>query len=699
MFSVKNPGAGFDPPLERRFRAAQYRRYQRDTRRVILLGTLFFVAYGVVDWVLFPAARSTLLALRFGVFTPLAIGAYVMSAHRRFARVREPILGGLIVLSGFSIATMAAIAPHPYNYAYIPGLIVVFLFGYILANLPFRLATATGWGVLAYFNVAALLWGHSETLVLLSSNVTYVMSNLAGMVACYSLEVFARKDFLKTRALREEQRRVEQINRTLDDRVRQRTEALTRANEALQREAGEREEVQRQLRYVADHDPLTGVFNRRYGQEVLERFAEAESSGDEVVAVLFLDLDHFKKVNDRLGHHVGDLLLKKVAVRLQTCLRAGDVVARFGGDEFIAILPQVVDVALVERIMARLLKEIAKPFRASDQEVQLTASVGASFSPTDGTDAVALIQSANSAMYLAKQEGRNRHRVFTQAIFEQMQWRIRLEGDLRRAIAEEELFVHYQPKVRLADRRVTGVEALARWDHPSHGPVSPSLFVSVAEESGLVFGLGDLVLRKSLEDLSRLGVFETEKLCLNVNISASQFAESSTVFRIAELLETCRVQPEQLCVEVTESAIMSDISEAQKLLESLRILGVQISVDDFGIGYSSLAYLSRLPLNELKIDRSFVGNIGYVAGDESIVSSTIRLGHSLGLRVVSEGVETESQVSFLEAEGCDEVQGYLFGRPAPASQIPRRLSGSAGQRDVEGPPGNGFMKIANRAVG
>jgi diguanylate cyclase (GGDEF)-like protein len=676
-FRIKTPGAGFPAGLEGRFRSAVYRRHFRMTRRVILLGLLFFGAYGLVDWMLFPEVRSILLGLRLGVFLPLGLLAYALSGSRRFIRVREPVLVGLIVSAGFCIATMTAIAPPPNNYAYMPGLVIVFLFGYILANLRFREATASGWSVLLYFNIVSIIWGHDETVVLLSNNLTFVISNLAGMVASYSLEAFARKDFLKTRALRQEQRRVEQINRLLDDRVRQRTEALTRANEELHREAGEREEAQRQLKYLADHDPLTGVHNRRYGQDFLQRLTESESPGGEVVAVLFLDLDHFKRVNDRLGHHVGDLLLKKVAARLQTCLRAGDLVARFGGDEFIAILPHVVDTALAERVMARLLKEIAKPYRLSDQEIHLTASVGASFFPNDATDAPGLIQSADSAMYLAKQEGRNRHRVFTQAIFEQMQWRMKLEGDLRRAIEDQELFVHYQPKVRLSDRRVTGVEALARWDHPFHGSVSPSLFVSIAEESGLISLLGDLILRKSLEDLSNRSILGTENLCLNVNLSALQFSESSTVFRVAELVETYGIPPEQLCIEVTESAIMRDLSEAQKLLDSLRILGVQISVDDFGTGYSSLAYLSRLPLNELKIDRSFVGNIGYVAGDESIVSSTIRLGHSLGLRVVSEGVETESQLQFLEAEGCDEVQGYLFGRPAPAGEIPGQLPRAA----------------------
>ncbi len=421
--------------------------------------------------------------------------------------------------------------------------------------------------------------------------------------------------------------------------------------------------AQDKLDHQAHHDSLTGLPNRLLFENRLHAMLADAQTTPCLGAVLFLDLDRFKHINDSLGHPVGDLLLQATAQRLRSQLRDIDTVARLGGDEFIILLPGLHEAADAERVAAKLLTCLSAPFQADGHEFFITASIGASLFPQDGSDVATLIKNADAAMYRSKAKGRNRAELYTSDLTQQATARIALENELRRAIERNELSLHYQPKQSLADRKIVGAEALLRWHSPVFGNVSPERFISLAEDNGLILPIGDWVLAQACQQMGEWQRHHLPFGPMSVNLAGAQLRQPRLVQRIAELLAEHHLQPHMLQLEITENFIMNQTDEALVILHDLKRLGVLIAIDDFGTGYSSLSYLKRLPLDTLKIDQSFVRGLPDDPHDAAITRAIIALGRSMQLTLVAEGVETPAQERFLIEEGCEQIQGFLLSRP------------------------------------
>ncbi|MDN6856769.1 EAL domain-containing protein [Pseudomonas sp. CAN2814] len=431
--------------------------------------------------------------------------------------------------------------------------------------------------------------------------------------------------------------------------------------------------AQAKLDYQAHHDPLTGLPNRLLFESRLNASLKEAQEDNHQGAVLFLDLDRFKHINDSLGHPVGDLLLKSIATRLREQLRDVDTVARQGGDEFIILLPGLHHALDAEHVANKLLQCFDKPFIAGEQEFFVSASIGICLYPGDGGDVATLVKNADAAMYRAKAQGRNRVEFYTRELTFQATERMALEHELRRALESDQLQLYYQPKLSLSSGQLVGAEALIRWKHPQFGSISPDRFIPLAEENGLILPLGDWVLREACRQMSRWQDSHAAFGPLSVNLAGAQLRQTNLVERIRELLAHYDLQPSRLQLEITESFLMHQTEEALSILHSLKHLGVQLAIDDFGTGYSSLSYLKQLPLDTLKIDQSFVHGLPDDPHDAAIARAIIALGRSMNLTVIAEGVEHEAQERFLEAEGCDQIQGYALSAPLPADAFANRF--------------------------
>ncbi|MBD8096397.1 EAL domain-containing protein [Pseudomonas fluorescens] len=423
--------------------------------------------------------------------------------------------------------------------------------------------------------------------------------------------------------------------------------------------------AQARLDYQAHHDPLTGLPNRTLFESRLQAALNGQQESGNQGAVLFLDLDRFKHINDSLGHPVGDLLLKDIAVRLKEQLRDIDTVARLGGDEFIILLPGLQQASDAQYLANKLLDCFTPPFQAGEHEFFISASIGTSLYPQDGTDVATLVKNADAAMYRSKAKGRNRVESYTRDLTAQANERVALEHELRRAIEREELSLYYQPKRSLITHELIGAEALIRWHHPTFGDVPPEHFIALAEENGTILQIGDWVLEQACRQLHAWqGAFENFGP-LSVNLAGAQLRHPNLLSRIEQLLRDYRLEPGCLQLEITENFIMSQAEEALAVLHQLKGLGVQLAIDDFGTGYSSLSYLKRLPLDFLKIDQSFVRGLPDDPHDAAIVRAIIALGHSMQFTIIAEGVENPAQQAFLAAEGCEQMQGYIVSLPLP----------------------------------
>ncbi len=427
-------------------------------------------------------------------------------------------------------------------------------------------------------------------------------------------------------------------------------------------------ESQDKLDHLAHHDPLTALPNRLLFHDRLQHAMIRSAREDEQLAVLFIDLDRFKNVNDTLGHHVGDELLKQVAGALTGCLREGDTLARLGGDEFIVLLEGVDGSFGAGHVAGKLMTLFEQPFTVSDHELFVTGSVGISLFPQDATDLNMLIRNADVAMYQAKARGRNGYQFYAPSMSGEGLERLRLEALLRRAVEKNEIYLHYQPQVDIDSGRLVGVEALVRWNSPELGQVPPVRFIPVAEDTGFISQLGQWVLAEACRQMVRWDGAGLRVPKMAVNLSVRQFERGSIAPTVAAALQDSGLDAARLQLEVTESVIMNT-GDALDYINDLRAVGVGLAIDDFGTGYSSLAYLSQLPVQTLKIDRSFIKDIALDANDEAIAVAIIQLGKSLNLSVVAEGVENEAQAAFLQRHGCRLAQGYLYGRPAAPGDI------------------------------
>jgi diguanylate cyclase (GGDEF)-like protein/PAS domain S-box-containing protein len=446
----------------------------------------------------------------------------------------------------------------------------------------------------------------------------------------------------------------------------------------------ERKQAEEQIRFLAYYDSLTSLPNRLLLKEHLNYTLKQAQRHDHMVAVLFLDLDRFKRINDTLSHSVGDSLLQGVAERLVQCVRKSDIIARhasdevtnlahFGGDEFTLLLPKIIHVEDAARVARRLLRTLSDPFMLDTHEVVITTSIGISVYPADGQDVDSLLKNADTAMYHAKDMGGNCYQFYSQSMNAKAFERLTLEHNLRKALENEEFLLYYQPQLDLHTDKIVGVEALIRWQHPEMGIISPAEFIPLAEETGLILPLGTWVLRTACAQSKVWQKVGLGSLRVGVNLSALQFRQQDLLETISQVLRDTGVDPQYLELELTESTIMRQAKETITTLQALKAMGIRIAIDDFGTGYSSLGYLKRFPIDTLKIDRSFVKDIPTNADDTAITTAIIAMAHTLKLSVVAEGVETTDQLAFLQTQHCDEIQGYLLSKPVPAKMIPQLL--------------------------
>ena len=429
-------------------------------------------------------------------------------------------------------------------------------------------------------------------------------------------------------------------------------------------------EVAERLAYLAYHDPLTNLPNRLAFESQLAQSLRICERENHQLALMLIDLDNFKNINDTLGHQVGDELLQKVAMRLRECVRSSDLVARIGGDEFVVVLPEIETPLTAARVASKIQSNLADNYRIGDHVLYATPSIGISLFPIDGADPCTLLRNADTAMYHAKSAGRNNHQFYTARMNEAAGERLQMENELRQAISAispstSEFSLHFQPQIQTATGRVIGLEALLRWNSPTFGSVPPLRFITIAEETGLIQPLGDWVIWETCRLIRCFKEQGIENIRVAINISAQQLRHENLLLLVRGALSCYDLRPQDIELEVTESTAMENPETTLSILDQLSAMGIMLAIDDFGTGYSSLAYLKHLPIQRLKLDRSFVKDIETDANDAAICTATIALGHSLGLELVAEGVETTEQQNFLASLNCDTLQGYLYSKPMP----------------------------------
>ena len=499
------------------------------------------------------------------------------------------------------------------------------------------------------------------------------------------------------RGFQEANESLRHLNETLEQRIDEQTaqlrvreqtlarraRELSEANVELQREGAERKLSEDRLAYMAQYDHLTGLANRGLFKDRLEQALVRTRRRDTFMALICLDLNRFKAVNDTLGHGAGDLLLKQVAERLGNCVRESDTVARMGGDEFSIILDDLTEAQQVALMARKVIDDLARPFVLNGHEAFITTSVGIAVYPASSGES--LVADADSAMYSAKEQGQNTYRFHTPEMNAQARELLDMESKLRRALDQEEFLLYYQPQVDLVTGRIVGTEALLRWHHPALGLISPGKFIPVLENIGMMVRVGEWVLETACRQGRAWQRAGLPPLRVGVNISARQFGQQDIIGTVARVLRETGFDPHFLGIEITESLLMEDIQANSRLLEELKtsVGGLEVSIDDFGTGYSSLYYLKTLPIDVLKIDQSFIRDITTDPDDATITTAIINLAHNIGLKVIAEGVETEEQLVYLREKICDEAQGYYFGRPLPANEFTRLLEREVSLVDSE----------------
>ncbi|HJV46322.1 MAG TPA: EAL domain-containing protein [Bacillota bacterium] len=429
----------------------------------------------------------------------------------------------------------------------------------------------------------------------------------------------------------------------------------------------------RDIHPMAFKDPLTNLPNRRCFHHCLEKGLVQASNDNQVFSVLYIDLDRFKLINDTLGHSYGDILLKQVADRLQSCLSDEDVLARIGGDEFLCLLKGTGKRNDAEKVAKTILEALAAPFFLHEEDYYITASIGISLYPYDGDDVETLVSSADSAMYRAKKKGRNQFEWAKAEVHAGSYEQLALENNLRKALQREELLLYYQPQVDLNSNQIVGLEALLRWEHPEFGIISPADFIPIAEESGLILPIGEWVIRTACLQNKKWQQEGYKPVRVAINLSARHFLQRNLPAKIAAILEETGLSADLLELEITETVLMQDYQMASDILKQLKDMGIHLSIDDFGTGYSSLSYLTELPVDALKIDRSFIKDMENNSSSKAVTYAIISLAHHLNLKVVAEGVETEAQLSYMKEKQCDMMQGFLFSKPIPPHELTRLL--------------------------
>jgi diguanylate cyclase (GGDEF)-like protein/PAS domain S-box-containing protein len=447
-----------------------------------------------------------------------------------------------------------------------------------------------------------------------------------------------------------------------------------------------RKAAEQNLRFVASHDPLTGLFNRNIFDERLHQALAQAARFERSLSLLFIDLDGFKLINDTHGHNAGDAVLAELAARLRTTLREGDVIGRMGGDEFVVLIEEFAEVSQVAEVAKKLLDTVTRPFVLHGQSCQVTASLGISIYPDDGSDAQTLLKNADMAMYLVKQQGKNSFRFYSPQMNVHLMERLSLESGLRRAIERGELLLLYQPRVGVRDGQVTGMEALMRWQHPTQGMIGPGEFIPVAEDAGLIAAIGEWALHSACRQARAWRDLGLPLLRVAVNLSHKQFQQESLIQVVREALHRVGLEPARLELEITEEMVIRNPERAVRLLTQLKEIGVRVVVDGFGTGYSSLSFLRRLPIDSVKIDHSLIADLPRSDDAAALTRGVVAMAHSLGLTVIAEGVETREQWEFLHQQGCEEMQGNYFSAPVAPEIVPgivRQPAAAGGRASVQ----------------
>jgi|GEM_PF-1697182 len=487
------------------------------------------------------------------------------------------------------------------------------------------------------------------------------------------------------------------LRRTLEQRVESRTKELKDSNSHLISEVQERkktelelmqsqlaaEQAHKKIQYQANFDPLTQLANRTL---FLERFKQASVRADRnntFVALLFLDLDRFKHINDTLGHSIGDKLLQEASSRIQIVLRASDTAARFGGDEFAIVLSDIEELKTVDLIVSRILKSLACPFRLCGNDAFVSASIGITVYPTDGADTETLLRKADSAMYKAKDAGRNNYQFFTQQMDIEANERRLLEAALYKAVESQEFSLHYQPIIKSKGDGIAGVEALLRWKDETRGYIPPAEFIPLAEEIGLILPIGEWVLKEACSTAAKWVENISEPFIVSVNVSSRQFQKCNMAEQIANILDETGLAAKHLMLEMTEGLLMGDDQQILTQLQEIREMGISLAIDDFGTGYSSLSYLKKYPITTLKIDRSFIQDIDIDSDDDELIKGILSMAKSLNVSVVAEGVETVRQAEFLLENDCLLIQGFHYSKPMPAIEFSQYLQQGTSQAGSE----------------
>lgn len=497
--------------------------------------------------------------------------------------------------------------------------------------------------------------------------------------------------------IKQAQEELKQANELLEVQVAQRTSELKSANGKLTQDLEERKRVEQSIRHMAHHDALTGLPNRSLFRDRLTHAMAQADRYHQILAVLFLDLDRFKAINDTLGHNVGDELLKLAAERLRSCIRDCDTVARLGGDEFTIIVDDIVEIQDAAVVAQKILDTISQPFNLHGHEVFISVSIGLTLYPNDDENADNLLRNADSAMYRAKEYGRNNYQFYVADMNVKARERLMLESQLRRALDRNEFALYYQPRVDLFSGRVIGAEALLRWRHPDMGLVPPAQFIPILEETGMIIPVGEWVLQQASQQNRTWQELGLPRIRMAVNLSVRQFVQKELAASILAILERVGLAPEYLELEITEDLLLEHNQTNIITLTKLRNQGIHISIDDFGTGYSSLSYLKRLPIDTLKIDQSFLRDIENDPDNKAITSAIIAMAGSLHLNVLAEGVETQEQLAFLRAQGCNEIQGFSFSQPLTAEEFERMLVDGRQMRLLQGLSGY-YVNMVNTAA-
>jgi diguanylate cyclase (GGDEF)-like protein len=572
----------------------------------------------------------------------------------------------LLLASAVQIA-FAALAPQLAFY-FFTVLFVVFGCGSL--EMPHRQSFISLALVVVSATLMLILLGHRLSIPqeTLTERILVGLCFAATLARCVLLGVFGRT--LRLRLL-ERRRQLRHSVEQLEERDR----SLAAANLELKRRA--------------THDALTGIPNRALFVEQLVCTVQSKRP----FAVCVFDLDRFKVINDSLGHGAGDALLKLVSNRLTSITRESDVVARAGGDEFLMLINEVSSPADVEALISRWLASLSLPYELTGLELHVTPSIGIARYPADGTDPEELLARADEAMYHAKRQGRSTHRFFDAGIMGFSRQRLEIEAELRAAVAQEQLTLHYQPKVDVGSGEIRAVEALIRWNHPQRGFILPGEFIPIAEETGLIVDVGDWVIREACRQARAWQLAKMPFIRIAINVSPLQFRQSNFVKKVSDALSEHSLDPSYLEIELTEATLMSSAETSVALLKELSALGVVVAIDDFGTGYSSMSYLQRFPVDKLKIDRSFIHELARSSSDASIVRAIISLAHGLRLKVIAEGVESEEQFNILKRLGCDQYQGYFRSAAVPAMDLERMIRENRIQEDAEFDPDRTQSKL------